>query len=57
MLLNVLPSVFLLAREADRSNGGDSHQNQVAPPFQAEDVIADIEADFGLSAFESDPFK
>ncbi len=53
MLLNVLPSVFLLARDADRSGRDESCQNQVAP----ENIVAEIEADFGLSAPQSDPFK
>ena len=49
MLPNILSSAFLLARDVNHGHGGDL--------FSADNVIADIEADFGLRTSDSDPFK
>ena len=52
MLLNLLPLAFLLARDVDSGDG-----NRGASLSPADDVIAEIEADFGLGLSASDPFK
>ena len=53
MLLNVIPSAFLLARDCE----GDGDRGGSNPISSPDDVIAEIKKDFGIGAYAPDPFK
>ena len=50
MLLNVLPSSFLLARD-----GASCDPQGIS--ISSSDVIAEIHKDFGIGSYKPDPFK